>query len=495
MGNPPATSSNSFVEDAIDATLAWSVLMFLLISEKTLSNAVNKDLGVDHLPTDWTHYDGDLSNRMYAYGDTMKIKSYAQEKVKEDVGLGAGLEAVEKKLEKDGTYSSREQGEADWQLASETDLQDFHYTIFEHKWAGIQGYYTWPLALPCYGIVTVATIFMVYISLNFMETPSPTSLNSICSFGYIKEQSMLFVNMSFVTMADEITLESLTEEQFECFIEYYHENYPEDFKSDLENLEEIYKMMNGGDQLLLVRPYINYFHHFLDILENYNLMDDEPMWVADRVVAPTPGSAITILETANEFAIKEYAICLEYRDTENEVVRLMMFPLSLTGEAKTWLNELNEGTIKTWDELQTAFISRFFPPALFDRLLREIPAFSQHENETLTEAWLRMKEMLSNCHGHNLSKGNIIKIFYHGLNEITQEVLNAVVGGIFLYKTPNQAYQLLEDKVLLKLNWAKNQKSKPSLKKTIAFTDKGSSNSNTDKITARMDAMTMKIDA
>ncbi|GJU09632.1 hypothetical protein Tco_1132028 [Tanacetum coccineum] len=52
--------------------------------------------------------------------------------------------------------------------------------------------------------------------------------------------------MSFIIMADEITLESLTEEQFECFIEYYHENYPKDFKSDLENLEEIYKMMNGG---------------------------------------------------------------------------------------------------------------------------------------------------------------------------------------------------------------------------------------------------------
>nr|GEW17623.1 hypothetical protein [Tanacetum cinerariifolium] len=52
--------------------------------------------------------------------------------------------------------------------------------------------------------------------------------------------------MSFVTMSDEIKLESLTEEQFECFIEYYHENYPKDFKSDLENLKEIYKMMKGG---------------------------------------------------------------------------------------------------------------------------------------------------------------------------------------------------------------------------------------------------------
>nr|GEV98242.1 uncharacterized mitochondrial protein AtMg00810-like [Tanacetum cinerariifolium] len=52
--------------------------------------------------------------------------------------------------------------------------------------------------------------------------------------------------MSFVTMADDMTHVSLTEEQFECFIEYYHENYSEGFKSDLENLEEIYKMMNGG---------------------------------------------------------------------------------------------------------------------------------------------------------------------------------------------------------------------------------------------------------
>ncbi|GJV41037.1 hypothetical protein Tco_1419477 [Tanacetum coccineum] len=186
-------------------------------------------------------------------------------------------------------------------------------------------------------------------------------------------------------------------------------------------------------------PILNiiYFRHFLNILRDYDPMDDEPMWAADRVVASTPGSAITIPETVNEFAIK----------------------------------------------------------ALFDRLLGEIRAFSQHENESLTDLWLRMKEMLRNCHGHNLSKGNIIKIFYHGLSEITQEVLNVVDGGIFLYKTPNQAYQLLEDKVLLKLDWAKNQKTKSSLKKIAAFADEGNSNSDTDKLMARMDVMTLKMDA
>ncbi|GJQ99401.1 reverse transcriptase domain-containing protein [Tanacetum coccineum] len=139
---------------------------------------------------------------------------------------------------------------------------------------------------------------------------------------------------------------------------------------------------------------INHFRHFLVILKNLYPMDDEPMWAADRVVAPTPGSAITIPKTANEFAIKGNHLTLikgnqfdgrtktdphkhiyeflgicdmfKSRDTKNEDVRLMMFPLSLTGEAKTWLDELNKGTIETWDELRTTFISQFFPPALFD---------------------------------------------------------------------------------------------------------------------------------
>ncbi|GKD57479.1 hypothetical protein Tco_1290866, partial [Tanacetum coccineum] len=49
---------------------------------------------------------------------------------------------------------------------------------------------------------------------------------------------------------------------------------------------------------------INHFRHFLVILENLYPIDDEPMWAADHVVAPTPCSAITIPETENEIAIK-----------------------------------------------------------------------------------------------------------------------------------------------------------------------------------------------
>ncbi|GJS55035.1 reverse transcriptase domain-containing protein [Tanacetum coccineum] len=123
---------------------------------------------------------------------------------------------------------------------------------------------------------------------------------------------------------------------------------------------------------------------------------------------------------------------------------LRTFSFSLSRESKTWLNKLNEGTITSWNEMREAFISRYFSPAKFKRILNEIHSFYQLGNETLVEAWIRLKEMLRTCYGHGLTKVMIVHIFYHGLDGPTQGILDA--GGIFLYNTPNDAFQILEDK-------------------------------------------------
>ncbi|GKD51646.1 reverse transcriptase domain-containing protein [Tanacetum coccineum] len=164
--------------------------------------------------------------------------------------------------------------------------------------------------------------------------------------------------------------------------------------------------------------------------------DDQPMWSSTRTVAPTPSSAIV------QFSIS---------DNFQEAVMLRTFPFSLSRESKTWLNELNEGTITSWNEMREAFISRYFSPSKFKRLLNEIHSFHQLAHETLVDAWLRIKEMLRTCYGHGLTKGTIIQIFYRGLDDPTQGILDT--GGIFLYNTPNKAFQILEDKVLLKLDF------------------------------------------
>ncbi|GKG07820.1 hypothetical protein Tco_0333652 [Tanacetum coccineum] len=76
-------------------------------------------------------------------------------------------------------------------------------------------------------------------------------------------------------------------------------------------------------------------------------MDDEPMWAADRVVAPTPSPAITILETANEFAIKESVICLNIEIHKKKLSALWCFLYHYLEKQKSGLTNLTKEQLKT----------------------------------------------------------------------------------------------------------------------------------------------------
>ncbi|GJU91181.1 reverse transcriptase domain-containing protein [Tanacetum coccineum] len=169
--------------------------------------------------------------------------------------------------------------------------------------------------------------------------------------------------------------------------------------------------------------------------------DDQPMWECAKTVAPTPNSAIVQPNVDDNFVINSthlkmireskfdgylradlhdhiiefLAICniFKYGETQSEAVKLLIFPFSLCDKAKTWFNELNEESITSWEQMRRDFINKFFPPSLFNRLLFEIRSFSQLVCESLTDAWLLLKNMLQKCHGHGLTKGAIIQIFYH----------------------------------------------------------------------------------
>ncbi|GKE05980.1 reverse transcriptase domain-containing protein [Tanacetum coccineum] len=248
--------------------------------------------------------------------------------------------------------------------------------------------------------------------------------------------------------------------------------------------------------------------------------DDQPMWSSTRIVAPTPSSAIVQLPISNNFHIKgthmqmirdnqfdgrirsdphrhvadflEISNLFQYGENQEEAVMLRTFPFSLSGEAKTWLNELNEGTITSWNELREAFISRYFSPAKFKRLLNEIHSFHQFNHKTFVDAWLRLKEMLRTCYGHGLTKGTIIQIFYHGLDNPTQGILDA--RGIFLYKTVNEAFKILEDKVLLKLDFSNDSQKDPK-PKTIVFAGGSNVDSDHEILMENFEALATKIDS
>ncbi|GKB68774.1 reverse transcriptase domain-containing protein [Tanacetum coccineum] len=173
-------------------------------------------------------------------------------------------------------------------------------------------------------------------------------------------------------------------------------------------------------------------------------------------------------------------------------VKLMIFPYSLSDKAKTWFNELNEESITAWDQMRKVFLNKFFLPSLFHRFLLEIRNFSQNICESLTDAWLRLKSMIRKSHGHGLTKGAIIQLFYHGLEEPTQRILDITAAGIFLYKIPNQAFQFLEDKVLFEHYWTIKSKNEHH-RKSVAFVDRSDSNTDNSRFMEKLKAVDSQI--
>nr|GEY61528.1 hypothetical protein [Tanacetum cinerariifolium] len=81
-------------------------------------------------------------------------------------------------------------------------------------------------------------------------------------------------------------------------------------------------------------------------------------------------------------------------EVPNTIVKLLLFPFSLEGEARIWLDKEPPRSILTWEDLVSKFINQFFPPSKTTYLRNEITNFLQKSNETFNEAWEHFKYLL-----------------------------------------------------------------------------------------------------
>ncbi|GKC11798.1 hypothetical protein Tco_1008580 [Tanacetum coccineum] len=216
--------------------------------------------------------------------------------------------------------------------------------------------------------------------------------------------------------------------------------------------------------------------------------DDQPMWSSTRIVTPTPSSAIIQLPISDNFHIK---------GTHMQMIRDNQFDGRIWSDPHRHVADfLKISNLFQYDENQEEVVMlRTFPFSLsgeFRCLLNEIQSFHQLAHKTLVGAWLRMKEILRTCYGHGLTKGMIIQISCHGLDDLTQGILDA--GGIFLYKTPNEAFKILEDKVLLKLDFSDESQNSPKLK-TVVSASRSNINSDHAILMEKFEALATKINS
>nr|GEW69168.1 reverse transcriptase domain-containing protein [Tanacetum cinerariifolium] len=96
---------------------------------------------------------------------------------------------------------------------------------------------------------------------------------------------------------------------------------------------------------------------------------------------------------------------LKFLNVLNTAIMFMLFPFSLEGEARIWL-----------------------------------------EKEPPREAWDRFKDLLRACPHHGFSKLHQLDTFYNALNSKDQDSLNSAAGGNFLDKMPRECLAIIESK-------------------------------------------------
>nr|GEW93686.1 hypothetical protein [Tanacetum cinerariifolium] len=142
-------------------------------------------------------------------------------------------------------------------------------------------------------------------------------------------------------------------------------------------------------------------------------------------------------------------------DVPNDVIKLMMFPYSLEGNARVWYDKEPPNSILTWEDLVNKFMNQFFPPSKTTHLKNEISCFTQRFEEIFGEACKRFKEMLRACPHHRFMELDQIDTFYNGLNDNDQDSLNAAAGRNLLSKTTREALQIIKNKS--KVRYSRNK--------------------------------------
>ncbi|GJZ49975.1 reverse transcriptase domain-containing protein [Tanacetum coccineum] len=120
---------------------------------------------------------------------------------------------------------------------------------------------------------------------------------------------------------------------------------------------------------------------------------------------------------------------LKYKDVPHNAIKLMLFPFSLEGAARIWLEKEPPHSILTWEDLVSKFVNYFFPPSKTTNLKNDITSFQQKFDETFSEAWDRFKDLLRKCPHHGFLELHQIDTFYNALTQSDQNSLNAAAGG------------------------------------------------------------------
>ncbi|GJW80289.1 reverse transcriptase domain-containing protein [Tanacetum coccineum] len=178
---------------------------------------------------------------------------------------------------------------------------------------------------------------------------------------------------------------------------------------------------------------------------------------------------------------------MKYKDVPETAIKLMLFPFSIDGPARIWLEKEPPRSIETWDDLVSKFINKFFPPSKTTNLRNEISNFQQRFDEPFHETWDRFKDLLRACPHHGFTELHQLDTFYNSLNPTDQDSLNSAAGGNLLERSTKDALTIIENK-----SKVRNSQNRPVVAKVSTSTSTSGLSPDVAALTDAVKALLLK---
>ncbi|GJR54816.1 zinc finger, CCHC-type containing protein [Tanacetum coccineum] len=115
------------------------------------------------------------------------------------------------------------------------------------------------------------------------------------------------------------------------------------------------------------------------------------------------------------------------------------------GNNVNWLECLPAGSITTWEDLTTQFLTQFFPPGKTTKLHNDILMFQQHHGESLSEAWTRFKDLLQKFPHHGIDLWLQIQMFYNRIDDSLKRMIDFAAGGQLRRMSAKKAWVAIDE--------------------------------------------------
>ena len=141
---------------------------------------------------------------------------------------------------------------------------------------------------------------------------------------------------------------------------------------------------------------------------------------------------------------KDICTTFKFQNFSKQSVNLKLFPFSLQGRAKAWLDSNTPKSITSWENVLTKFYSKFFPMSAVNECQKEISSFTQEEDEKFSETWEQFKDLLIKCPPHGYEKWRLMQFFYQELSQPNRSMIESMNNGAFLSLMGDRAYKALD---------------------------------------------------